>query len=209
MNPLLRLCLPAAVGIALSCNLATAQEASKEVKVDVKKVEAGQQNTPQFAAPNVKDKRWNPKIWLELDTAFNVAKSRTAGDGPMVDSLDFKFYVVLNKRDKDGKLTMLTASISYLNANSDDRESHAMAFVSPSALARVLENPRFTAVDITPSAVGVEVFKGGALAGGYTSGGGKFWEKAENFNIVDGVLLPKAKTPFSPLWGDYDLETKQ
>jgi hypothetical protein len=204
-------CHAAVLALAISSSVC-GQEASKEVQVDIKKVDAGSQNTPQFTAPNVKDKRWNPKLWLEVDVGFGVKKARVPGENnPMVDSLDFKYFVLLNKRDKAGKLTLLTASVSYLNANEDDRESHAMVFVSPAALARVLENPRFTQVDLTPVAIGIEVYKGGALAGGHSQGGpgGKWWEKTENFNIVDGVLLPKAKTPFAPLWGDYDLETKQ
>lgn len=203
------LALPALLGMMSVASFA--QEASKEVQVDIKKVEAGAQNTPQFSAPNVKDKRWTPKTWLEVDVPFSLKKAKSEqSPGPMVDSLDFKIYVVLNKRDAtSGKYIMLTASITYLNANSDDRESHAMAFASPSALANILGNPRFTAADVTPTALGVEVFKGGALAGGYSTNGGKFWEKADNFLIQDGALLPKAKTPFAPLWGDYDLETKQ
>lgn len=210
MNSFLRFCLPAVSVAVLSCGSAMAQAVatSNEVKVDVKKVEAVQQNTPQFSAPNVKDKRWNPKIWLELDSTFKVEKARVPGDtNPMVDSLEVKYFVVLSKRDKQGKYVMLTASITYVNVN--EGEAHAMAFVSPAALARVLENPRFTAVEITPTGIGVEIHKGGALAGWYASTGKRFWESLDNFSVVDGVLLPKAKTPFAPLWGDYDLETKQ
>ncbi|MFZ4763626.1 MAG: Amuc_1102 family pilus-like protein [Roseimicrobium sp.] len=201
-------CVAALYGMALA-SPASAQEVSKEVKVDVKKVEIGAQNTPQFTASNVKDKRWNPKVWLEVDVGFGLKKARVTGqNSPMVDSLDFKFYVVLNKTDKAGKRIMLTASVTYLNASEDDRESHAMVFASPAALARVLENPRFTAADITPVAYAVEVYKGGALAGGASSGAaGKWWE-SDTVSAMDGVLLPKVKTPFAPLWGDYDLETK-
>ena len=71
------------------------------MQVDVRKVDAGSQNTPQFAAPNVKDKRWNPKLWLEVDVVLGVKKARVPGENnPMVDSLDFKYFVLLNKRDK-------------------------------------------------------------------------------------------------------------
>ena len=50
----------------------------------------------------------------------------------------------------------------------------------------------------------------GQLVGGHSSAGGKFWEtNAAQFSTVDGVLLPKAKTPFAPLWGDYDVDAKQ
>jgi hypothetical protein len=208
---LIRCLAVAAFGAAILPTI-NAQEKSLEAQVDFKRVEVGSQNTPQFTAQNVKDKRWNPKIWLEIDAGFSVKKGKVKGEvnpSPIVDNLDFKYYVLLNKRDAQGKFIMLTASITYLNASEDDRESHAMAFVSPSSLARVLSNPRFTAPEITPTAVAIVATKGAAVCGFYSQGGpaGAWWEKTENFSIVDGVLLPKSKTPFAPLWGDYDLET--
>src|SRR3954471_1838502 len=124
-----------------------AQEKSTELQVEFKKPDVGTQNTPQIQAQNVKDKRWTPKIWLEIDAPFGLKKAKQKGEptpSPMVDSIDIKFYVLLNKRDASGKFIMLTAAITYINANEDDRESHAMAFVSPSSLARVLGNPKYT-----------------------------------------------------------------
>lgn len=188
-----------------------AQEVSKEVKVDFRRVEVGPQNSPQFAAPNVKDKRWNPKIWLEVDAGFGLKKAPVPGDkSPIVDSIEFKYYVVLNKTDATGKYILLTASITYLNANEEDRESHAMAFASPSALARALGNPRYGLADLTPKAIAIVAMKGGAIAGVHTVGGGSgaWWDKAESFSVMDGILLPKSKTPFAPLFVDYDLESK-
>jgi hypothetical protein len=207
-------CLAAAAIGAAFLSTARAQEKSLEAQVDFKRVEVGPQNTPQFQAQNVKDKRWNPKIWLEIDAGFGLKKGKVKGEvnpSPIVDALDFKYFVVLNKRDAAGKLTLLTASITYINANDEDRELHAMAFASPSALARVLGNPKFTAPEISPTAVAIVVTKGGALCGFYNQGGGAggWWEKTDNFNVIDGVLLPKIKTPFAPLWGDYDLETSK
>jgi hypothetical protein len=101
---------------------------------------------------------------------------------------------------------MLTANIVYLNVIEKEAQ-HAMAFVSPAALERPLEKNTFTNADV--KAVGVEVYRNGALAGWMSGAGGRFWEKLDGFSITDGLLLPKAKTPFSVLWGDYDLESKQ
>ncbi len=204
-------CLAVAAFGAAFLSTASSQEKSTEVQVDFKKPEIGPQNTPQISAQNVKDKRWNPKIWLEIDAPFGIKKAKQKGEipTPIVESLDFKYYLLMNKRDAQGKFIMLTASITYLNANEDDRESHAMAFVSPSALARVFANPRLTAPEIQPTAVAIVATRGGALCGFFSAGGpaGAWWEKTENFSIIDGILLPKIKTPFAPLWGDYDLET--
>jgi len=207
---LIRCLAAAAIGAAFLPS-ASAQEKSKEVEVNFRKVDVGAQNSPQFTAPNVKDKRWNPKIWLEFDAAFSLKKAKTPEDkSPIVDSIEMKYYVVLPKRDASGKFILLTASITYLNANEDDRESHVMAFVSPSSLARALANPRYTVADLTPTGYAIVAMKGGAVAGFHNqgAGAGAWWEKLENFSVMDGILLPKSKTPFAPLFVDYDLESK-
>lgn len=182
-------------------------EVSKELKVDIKGIKPEAQFTPQIAVGNVKDKRWKPKNWLELDVEFEAKKAKVAGDNStMVDSVDIKYFVALNKTDKEGKIVLLTANITYLNII--EKESlHAMAFVSPAALERLLEKNSFSIADV--KGVGVEIYRSGALAGWQASAGGRFWEKLDSFVVTDGSLVPKAKTPFAPLWGDYDLESKQ
>jgi hypothetical protein len=195
--------------VVLSTDFARGQtvELSKELKVDVKGVKAESQYTPQIQATNVNDKRWKPKNWLEVDVAFEAKKAKTPGDtSNMVDSVDFKYFVALNKTDKDGKYVLLTANITYLNVIEKEAQ-HAMAFVSPAALERLLEKTTFSNADI--KAVGVEIYRDGALAGWNSNAGGRFWEKLDGFAVTDGLLLPKVKTPFSVLWGDYDLESKQ
>ncbi|RBP45342.1 hypothetical protein DES53_103340 [Roseimicrobium gellanilyticum] len=204
----LRICMLAAAFAAILPVSAQAQlEASKEVKVRVKGMNVDVQYTPQFSVPNVKDKRFRPKNWLELDVAFDADKAKVAGENnPMIDSLEFKFYVVLNVRNKEGKLTMLTANATFINIM-EREESHVLMYVSPATLTNLLQKNTFTPADV--SAFGVEVYKNGAAAGRHISTGATpFWDKADNFVVVDGSLLPKAKTPFAPLWGDYDVEMK-
>lgn len=180
---------------------------SKDVKVKIKGAQVDGQFTPQFSVPNVKDKRFRPKSWLELDVAFEADKAPTPDRNPMIDSLEFKFFVLLNVRNKEGKLTMLTASATFINIM-EKEEAHVLMYVSPASLTKFLQKTTaFTPADV--SAFGVEIYKDGAAAGRHISAGGvPFWEKAENFVVVDGALLPKAKTPFAPLWGDYDVEMK-
>lgn len=205
---MLRICMLAAAFAAIvPASLQAQVEASKEVRGKVKGMTVDVQYTPQFSVPNVKDKRFRPKNWLELDVAFDVDKAKVAGDNnPMVDSLEFKFYVLLNVRNKDGKLTMLTATATYLNIM-EKEEHHVLMYVSPATLTNLLQKNQFTPADV--SAFGVEIYKNGAAVARHISTGAvPFWEKTENFVTVDGSLLPKAKTPFAPLWGDYDLEMK-
>jgi len=183
------------------------QEISELVKVDVKGIAAAEQKTPQLQITNVTDKRWKPKNWLEVDVALDAKKARQPGDkSPFIDTLEFKYFVALNKMDATGKYILLTATVSYINIVSGDT-SHAMVFASPAALSRLLEKTDFSNADL--KAVGVEIYFDGKLAGWKSTVGARWWEKLDGFATVDGVLLPKSKTPFSTLWGDYDLESKQ
>lgn len=206
----IRICmLAAALAAVLPLSNVQAQvEASKAVRTDIRGVTIDGQNTPQFSVPNVKDKRFRPKTWLEMDVAFKADKAKTPENNPVIDSLEFKFYVLLNVRNKEGKLTLLTASATFVNIM-EREEQHVLMYVSPSSLQRLLQKNTFAATDV--SAWGVEIYKDGAAAGPrfISQGNVPFWDKTENFVVVDGELLPKVKTPFAPLWGDYDVEMKQ
>lgn len=178
---------------------------SKEVQVKVKNLSVDGQYTPQFSVPNVKDKRFRPKTWLELDVQFEAKKNTTVDKNPMIDSLDFKYFIGLNASSPEGKPYVLTASVTYVNILQKE-DQHALAYVSPNSLLNLLQKNTFTNADVR--AVGVEIYKGGALCGWMSSTGSRWWEKLDSFATVDGMLLPKLKTPFAPLWGDYDVESK-
>lgn len=194
---------------AFSAATAMAQQAAATaaVKVDVKDMKYQQTFTPQFQGSNIVDKRWKPKAWLEVDVTLDVKKANIPGDNsPFVDEIEVKAYVALAKTNAEGKMIMLTTSQSYVNASTKDA-AHVLLFAAPNALRKLLDKDFFNA-DVR--AVGVEVFHNGNSVGVNSTGGGKFWElNADRFSTVDGVLLPKEKTPFAPLWGDYDLETKK
>lgn len=193
--------------VALSSSVIYSQEVSQEVKVDVRDIKVQAQNTPQFNVGNVVDKRWKPKVWLELDVEFEAKKATGLPDkSPVVDSLEFKVFVGLNKSNQEGKALVLTATVTYNNIIEKENQ-HALLFAAPAALARILEKSNFTTADV--KATGVEIYKGGALAGWKSSNSQRWWAEMSNFAAIDGVLLPKNKTPFAPLWGDYDLEAAQ
>ncbi len=197
----------AAVLISTVSVSVSGQEMSKEAKVDIKNVKVEAENTPQFQVQNVVDKRWRPKVWLSLDVTFDAKKAPAPGDtSPMIDMLEFRYYVGLNARDQAGKYVVLTATVNYLNIT-EKEPLHALIFAAPASLTRILQKPAFMTSDI--KAIGVEVYKTGALAGWYSSAGTRWWESLDTFAVMEGILLPKAKTPFAPLWGDYDLETQK
>jgi len=185
------------------------QAEAPAVKVDIKDVKVDSIETPQINAANVPAKSWRPKKWMQMDVHFNVKKGKTNDTNPYVDSLEFKYFISLNHVDPvTKKFILLTATINYVNVSSKEIQLHAMAFVSPAAIGRLLGKADFTMADV--KGIGIEVSHGGQLVGGHTEGApGKWWEDLTKFSVVDGNLLPKYKTPFAPLWGDYDVNVKE
>lgn len=187
---------------------AFSQATAPAVKVDIKDVKIESIQTPQIQASNLPAKSWIPKKWMQIDVHFNVKKSKTVDPNPFVDALEFKYYIWLSAVDPVSKKpVLLTSMINYANISSKDLMAHALVFVPPAAINRLLGKTEFTASDV--KGVGIEVNFGGQLVGGHSQGaGGKWWEDLSKFTVIDGNLLPKNKTPFAPFWGDYDVEVK-
>lgn len=175
---------------------ASGQEAAK---AEVKDVKIAAQKTPKFSVQGVKDKKWRPKTWLEIEVDFEVdlAKAEYA------DEVSFKYYIVLESpRDR---MKTLTGEIIHQNIKVKEL-SHAVAYVSPSTLASQTGKDGFSDGDV--KFWGVELFMGGQLVGGESSNGKKWWESAQVPAKVGGLILNKKKTPFAPLWGDYHADVK-
>ena len=192
---------------SIAATSAFSQAEPKTVDVKIKDVKIDSIQTPQIQASNLPAKSWVPKKWMQIDVHFNVKKAKTVDSNPFVDGLEFKYYIALNAADPVSKKPyLLTAIISYVNISSKDIMSHALCFVPPAAISRLLGKTDITASDV--KAVGIEVNYGGQLVGGHAVPAGKWWEDSSKFSVVDGNLLPKNKTPFAPFWGDYDVDVK-
>ncbi len=186
---------------------AFSQAAQQAVKVVVKEVKIESIPTPQLQAGNLPAKSWIPKKWMQIDVHFKVAKEKSTDPNPYVDALEFKYYILLNASDPVSKKPiLLTSIINYANISTKEIMSHALAFVPPAAINRLLGKTEFTASDVR--GVGIEVNYAGQLVGPYAQPAGKWWEDLSKFSVIDGNLLPKHKTPYAPFWGDYDVEAK-
>ncbi len=186
---------------------AFSQAAPPTVKVDIKDVKIDSIESPQFQASNLPAKSWRPKKWMQVDVHFKVTKAKTVDPNPYVDALEFKYFISLNTTDPvSKKFILLTSTINYVNISSKDLQSHAMAFVSPAAISRLLGKADITVADV--KGVGIEVSYGGQIVGGHAQPAGKWWEDLSKFTVIDGNLLPKNKTPYAPLWSDYDVDVK-
>ncbi len=189
----------------LSLSVGIAQDASTQVKVEVKDVKFESQPTPQINTVNLVDKRWKPKTWLEVDTEFDIKLPRSEGGNEgTFPALEARYYFVTSATGKDGKRVMLTGSITYANIPAHEK-CHALAFVSPATLKRALMKDNGGKADIVGYCV--EIYANGQLVAGKTmgGGGGKWWEDTSKFSVIDGSVLGKDKTPFAPFWGDYDV----
>lgn len=185
-------------------------QVAQTVKVDVKDLKTQDQKTPQFQANGVKEHVWHPKTWLEIDMEMDVKKARTAGDNTtMVDALEVKYFIGLNATDANKKNYVLTGRMTLQNIPTRAGErARALAFVSPSTLRRLLGDTKQFNSSVDIKAIAVEISYGGQVIGGHPVGQGKWWEDLSKFAVVDGEILPKMKTPFAPLWGDYDVDVK-
>jgi hypothetical protein len=176
------------------------------VKVDIKTPKFNAIQTPIVIPNNVPDKNWRPKIWLEVDMEFDIKLPASAGGrNGSLGSMTVNYYLAMNAQTKDGKRQVLKGTFNYMEIPAGEK-CHALAFATPGTLRRVLEKDNFSPSDI--AGWGVEVVVEGTVVAGDSSAGGKWWEKTENFAISENALLAKVDTPFSILWGDYDVQAK-
>jgi hypothetical protein len=202
-----RISLITIASIALT-QIGRAQDAASPLKVEIKDAKPAAVQTPQFQASNVPAKAWRPKNWMEVDVGFDVKKKPTPGDtSTFVDALEFRFYIALNKMDRSTppKRLLLTGTVHAQNIPLKEK-SHVLVYISPATLTRVLEKATFTEADI--SDIGIEVLAGGQTVGAHSKINKKWWESLDAFSTVGDAVLPKIKTPFASLWGDYDVDVK-
>lgn len=199
-------CLAALALMTLSGN---AQDAKSQIRIKKAKIAMEQQQTPQIQASNIVDKRWKPKTWIEFDTEFEIDLPRTAGgEEGSFPALEFKYYAGVNAQSKERKTIVLTGTITYQNIPAHG-DLHALAFISPSTLKRVLLKDNGGKADV--GAFGVEIRVNGEVLTFASSNGRAWWidaatkQPSDSFSFEDGGVLGKDKTPFAPFWGDYDV----
>jgi hypothetical protein len=206
MNRSLAIIALAAAGIVSQVNAQAPQ-----IKVDIKDFKLEQQLTPMFQAAGVVEKRWKPKTWLELDVGVKIKLPRAeGGEDASAGSLEMRYFVGTSGKDKEGKNIVITGTITYENIPADD-EAHALAYISPSTLKRVLMKDNGNKADA--SAFGVDIYYNGQPVATQSSAGLRWWANgtelnSDKFSFQDGIL-PKAKTPFAIMFGDYDLQVSQ
>ena len=167
--------------------------------VKIKKVEFEAQQTPNFQAQNVKDKKVpNPREWLELEVEFEVDK--VSPRDAVVPELLFRYYIGF--LDESNKPITLTGDVTHVNVIGGE-EYYSAVYVAPSLLGKITGD--FRRLDKGKvKAIGVEIYYNGVLVGGYSSNNNKFWETS----ATQAGVLSREKTPFALLWIDRYPEVK-
>lgn len=180
----------------------------KEILVDVDKVSVEIQKTPQFSVANVKDKRFTPKDWLEIevDCQAKMSKEEKNKDMKAYGEVTFKYYVYLSGNPDAKKNRVLTGEIAHVNVPIGEK-IHSVMYVSPSAILKITEGKGPVAPTMV-KAWGVQVFLNGEEVGRRTSESNKEWWTNASLPPQEAALLDKSRTPFAPLWADYHLEVR-
>lgn len=192
---------------AIQAQAPVAPEALPGIKVDIKRVTVAEQPTPQYGAGNVKDKRWRPKNWVEVDVEFDVKLPASAGGNKgTYGSLQMIVYLALQHSNAEGKREVVEGTLDLVNVPAG--ENHALAYVSPSSMKLIFQKDVVT-VSSDIQGWGVEVLaEGKRVAGDSSIAKSPWWEKKDGFAFLQGMLLHKSQTPFAILWGDYDVPVK-
>lgn len=177
-------------------------------KITSKPAKVREVETPIFGANNVGDRSWRPKKWLEMDAEFEVKLPAAAGGRKgSLSSMVVNFYVGFNHQSKAGKYEYAKGSFTVENVPSNEK-CHLLGFLPPAVLHRVLEKENFNSSSDV-KAWGFEVMVDSKRLAAESSTGGPWWDKSDGLELIDGSLLAKRDTPFSVLWGDYDVPTKK
>lgn len=182
---------------AITAPLAHGQ--ARAVQVDVRRVEADSQKTPQWNVGGVKDKSVSsPRDWLEIEVEFDT---KVDPRGEIIPSLLFKYYVVI--QGKDGP-KLLTGDVNHINVEPDTK-LYSAVYVSPATLGAITGTfRRFQPSSVL--AIGVEVFFNGVKVGQGAEGQSGDWWNRTQVPRQPGVL-GKADTPFALLWLDRYADT--
>lgn len=169
------------------------------VKVTGENPEFDDLPSPQFAG--VKNKRFTPLNWLEIETKLNI-QMEPEPVTKTCDKLTIKWYIAVKNRDKPGTFMLLTKDIEHVNVPIGE-EVYCSVFLSPASLRRITgsDNGGKGAVEY----VGYEVLVNGEkVAQGTNKGKAGWWNAAsDKISRSEAVpLLNKDQTPFRDMWWD-------
>jgi len=153
---------------------------------DLKKVDVSFVSTPEFMT-NPPARVVHAQKWMVIEATFDAKPDFT-------DELDFTYYILFANR-------LFVGHISHVSIQKG-RELHSVAYMSPKAIAQILEGKQPTGSDLAN--VSVTIGKPGISEPisikSWKPATGQWWAKMKQ---EDGFVLNKLQTPFASLSWDY------
>ena len=171
---------------------------AKDAKIN--EVELEIQQTPQYQAGNVKDKKIpRPRDWVEVEVEFEISDKVIKED--FVEAVMLRYYIAIQGEDN---AYIMTGDVTHVNVPTGE-EVFSCVYVPPAVIDKAKgKDSSINTSDIR--AVGVSIFVNGVElmreAEGMAPG---WWEQPSQAVSMPGVL-PKGKTPFALLWIDRHLD---
>ena len=179
-----------------------AQQSAHRAKII--KIEGQSQQTPDFQVSGPKDKATNPRHWFEIEAEIEVETTDPSGFIPELEAQ--WFAVILDKSSK--KPVRLLGKTTFKNLRTKDKKIIISAYIEPDTLERLTGSSRPSDNDIEGYALtisGAGIVSEGRHAEGLSKATAetkaKWWITWEGQSL-DGLIVPKSKTPFAPLWTD-------
>jgi hypothetical protein len=155
--------------------------------------------SPQFAG--VKNKRFTPLDWLEIEAPLKVEMSPEPAS-KTCDKMTIKWYVAVKNVEKPGTFLLFSKEIEHVNVPLNE-EIFGSVFISPASLRRITGSG--TGGKGAVEFVGYEVLVNGEKKAEGTNKGKPGWwnTSSEKISRSEAVpLLNKNETPFSAMWWD-------
>lgn len=188
------------LGLALAASLHAAETAHR---AKILNIEGQAQKSPQFQVNGPREKVVKPREWIEIEAEVEVETKDPSG---FIPEMEASWFAVILDRNK--KPVRLLGKTTFKNVPTSDGKVFLSAYIEPETIERITGNPRPGERDIEGYALtisGAGIVSEGKYAEGLAMASAKeeskWWADWKHENL-EGLIIPKSKTPFAALWVD-------
>lgn len=187
--------------LAMCGNSAHAEVAHRAKIIDI---EGEAQQTPEFQIRGPKAKAIEPRDWIEIEAEVEVETTDPSG---FIPELEARWFAVIMDKHTN-KPVRLMGKTTFKNIRTEDKKIFLSAYIEPDTLERLTGSTRPRERDIEGfalvlSAPGLvkEGPHGKGLVMATAEETSKWWETWMHESL-EGLIVPKSRTPFASLWTD-------
>lgn len=188
------------LGLALAAGLHAAEPAHR---AKILNIEGQEQKSPQFQVNGPREKALKPREWIEIEAEVEVETKDPSG---FIPELEASWFAVILDRNK--KPVRLQGKTVFKNVPTTEGKVFLSAYIEPETLERITGNPRPGEREIEGYAINISgsgIMSDGKYAEGLAMASDKEeskWWADWKHESLDGLIIPKSKTPFASLWTD-------